>query len=119
MSGLFASAILVCVSGGFNYYVMGYINNYFTEPVIDEWRLLKNKILFNIVGPLVATIAIALISFFVGNYHSKTTPVLMFVFYLLTAISWIFLAQSTISCLFSSEILEPKMPHFTKYGSSI
>ncbi len=86
MSGLFASAILVCVSGGFNYYVMGYINNYFTEPVIDEWRLLKNKILFNIVGPLVATIAIALISFFVGNYHSKTTPVLMFVFYLLTAI---------------------------------
>ena len=86
MSGLFASSILVCVSGGFNNYVMGYINSYFTEPVVDDWRLLKNKILFNVVGPLVATIAIALISFFVGNYHSKTTPVLMFVFYLLTAI---------------------------------
>ena len=86
MSGLFASAILVCVSGGFSNYVMGYINSYFTEPVVDDWRLLKNKILFTVVGPLVATIAISLISFFVGNYHDRSTPVLMFLFYLLTAV---------------------------------
>ena len=86
MSGLFASAILVCVSTGFSNYVMGYINSYFTDPVVDDWRLLKNKILFTVVGPLVATIAITLISFFVGNYHNKSTPVLMFLFYLLTAV---------------------------------
>ena len=86
MSGLFASAIMVCATGGLNNYVMGYINSYFTEPVVDEWRLLKNKILFNVVGPLVATILITLISFFVGNYHNRSTPVLMFVFYLLTTI---------------------------------
>ena len=86
MSGLFASAIMVCATGGLNNYVMGYINSYFTEPVMDDWRLLKNKILFNIVGPLVATILITLISFCVGNYHNKSTPVLMFLFYLLTTV---------------------------------
>ena len=86
MSGLFASAIMVCATGGLNNYVMGYINSYFSEPVLDEWRLLKNKIIFNIVGPLIATILISLISFFVGNYHNKSTPVLMFIFYLITTI---------------------------------
>ena len=86
MSGFFASAIMVCATGGLNNYVMGYINNYFTDPVMDDWRLLKNKIIYSIVGPLVATILIALISFFVGNYHNRSTPVLMFLFYLLTTI---------------------------------
>ena len=86
MSGLFSSAILVYVSTGFSNYVMGYINSYFTEPVVDDWRLLKNKILFTVVGPLVATIVITLIIFFVGNYHNKSTPVLMFLVYLLTAV---------------------------------
>ena len=86
MSGLFASAIMVCATGGLNNYVMGYINSYFTDPVLDDWRLLKNKIIYSIVGPLVATILIALISFFVGNYHNRSTPVLMFLFYLLTTI---------------------------------
>jgi len=86
MSGLFASAILVCAAGGLNNYVMGYINSYFTEPTMSEWRLLKNKILFNIIGPLVASILICIISFFVGNYHNRSTPVLMFIFYLVTAI---------------------------------
>ena len=86
MSGLFASAIMVCVTGGLNNYVMGYINGYFTEPVMDSWRLLKNKILFTFVGPFVAATLITLISFFVGNYHNKSTPVIMFIFYLLTTI---------------------------------
>ena len=36
MSGLFASAIMVCATGGLNNYVMGYINSYFTEPVVDD-----------------------------------------------------------------------------------
>ena len=86
MSGFFASAIMVTATGGLNNYVMGYINSYFSEPVLDEWRILKNKIIFNIVGPLVATILIALISFCVGNYHNRSTPALMFAFYLLTTI---------------------------------
>ena len=43
MSGFFASAIMTCATGGLNNYVMGYINNYFTEPEMGEWRLLKNK----------------------------------------------------------------------------
>ena len=86
MSGFFASAIMVTSTGGLSNYVMGYINSYFSEPVLDEWRLLKNKILFNIVGPLVASVLICLFSLCVGNYHSKTTPVLMFVFYLLTTV---------------------------------
>jgi hypothetical protein len=86
MSGLFASAIMVCSTVGLNNYVMGYINGYFTEPNMDSWRLLKNKLLFTFVGPFVATILITLISFIVGNYHSKSTPVLMFIFYLLTTI---------------------------------
>ena len=86
MSGLFASAIMVCATGGLNNYVMGYINSYFSEPTLDAWRLLKNKILFTVVGPLVATFLITLISFFVGNYHNRSTPVLMFIFYLLTTV---------------------------------
>ena len=86
MSGFFASAIMVCATGGLNNYVMGYINNYFTDPVMGDWRLLKNKILYSIIGPLIATILISIISFFVGNYHNRSTPVLMFAFYLLTTI---------------------------------
>ena len=74
MSGLFASAILVCAAGGLNNYVMGYINSYFTEPTMSEWRLLKNKILVNIIGPLVASNLICIISFFVGNYHKNMIP---------------------------------------------
>ena len=60
---------------------MGYINNYFTDPVMGDWRLLKNKILYSIIGPLIATILISIISFFVGNYHNRSTPVLMFTFF--------------------------------------
>ena len=86
MSGFFASAIMVTATGGLNNYVMGYINSYFSEPVLDEWRILKNKIIFNIVGPLGATILITLISFCVGNYHNRSTPALMFFCYLLTTI---------------------------------
>ena len=86
MSGFFASAIMVTATGGLNNYVMGYINSYFSEPVLDDWRLIKNKILYNLFGPFVASILICLFSLCVGNYHSKTTPVLMFIFYLLTTI---------------------------------
>ena len=83
-------------TGGLNNYIMGYINNYFTKPVVDDWRLLK-KIISNVVGSLVAKILITLISFFVVNYHNRSTPVLMFVFYLLTTIS-----GNSIPCLESN-----------------
>ena len=68
MSELFASSILVGAAGSLNNYVIGYINSYFKEPTMSEWRLLKNKILFNIIAPLVESILICIISFFVGNY---------------------------------------------------
>ena len=105
MTGLFSSAILICATGGLNKYVMNYINAYFSEPVLDEWRLLKNKLIFNLVGPFFATILIGLISFIVGNYHNKTTPVLMFLSYLLTAICGNLIpnltnsAHQTLTCL--------------------
>ena len=53
---------------------------------MGDWRLLKNKILYNLIGPLIATILISIISFFIGNYHNRSTSVLMFSFYLLTTI---------------------------------
>ena len=86
MSGLFANAIMISATGGLNRYVMSYINAYFSEPILDEWRLLKNKAIFNLVGPFCATVIIWFISFIFGNYHSKTTPALMFLSYLLTTI---------------------------------
>ena len=50
MNGLFTSLFLVYTfAGDPNNYVMGYINSYFTEPTMSEWRLLKNKILFYII----------------------------------------------------------------------
>ena len=42
--------------------------------------------MFTLIGPFCALILISFLSFFVGNYYSKTTPVFMFIFYLLTAI---------------------------------
>ena len=86
MCGLISNLILASATAGFSNYSMGYINSYFTEPKVDEWRLLKNKIMFTLIGPFFALILISILSFFVGNYYSKTTPVFMFIFYLLTAI---------------------------------
>ena len=86
MTGFFASSIMVCATGGLNNYVMGYINSYFSEPVLDEWKMLNNKIIYNLVGPFGATILILLISFCFGNYHNRSTPVLMFISYLITTI---------------------------------
>ena len=85
MSGLFSNIILASATAGFSNYSMGFINSYFTGPE-DEWRKVRNKILFTLTGPFFALILIALLSFFVGNYYSKTTPVIMFCFYLLVAI---------------------------------
>ena len=84
--GLISNLILASATAGFSNYSMGFINSYFTEEKNDEWRKLKNKIMFTITGPFIALLLISIISFFVGNYYSRTTPVLMFVFYLLTAI---------------------------------
>ena len=86
MCGLISNLILASATAGFSNYSMGFINSYFNEPKVDELRLLKNKILFTLTGPFVALILISLLSFFVGNYYSKTTPVIMFSFYLLTTI---------------------------------
>ncbi len=86
MCGLIANLILASATAGFSKFSMGFINSYFTEPKVDEWRKLKNKILFTLTGPFVAFLLIIILSFFVGNYYSKTTPVIMFSFYLLTTI---------------------------------
>ena len=86
MCGLISNLILASATAGFSNYSMGYINSYFTEPKVDAWRLLKNKIMFTLIGPFFALILISILSFFVGNYYSRTTPVFMFIFYLLTAI---------------------------------
>ena len=86
MCGLISNLILASATAGFSNYSMGYINTYFTEPKVDETRLLKNKIMFTLIGPFFALILISILSFFVGNYYSRSTPVFMFIFYLLTAI---------------------------------
>ena len=86
MCGLFSNLILQSATAGFSNYSMGYINSYFSETKVDEWRLLKNKIIFTLTGPFFAFILISIFSFFVGNYFSRTTPVFMFIFYLLTTI---------------------------------
>ena len=86
MCGLISNLILASATAGFSNYSMGYINSYFTEPKVDAWRLLKNKIMFTLIGPFFALILISILSFFVGNYYSRSTPVFMFIFYLLTAI---------------------------------
>ena len=86
ISGLISNLILASATAGFSNYSMDYMNSYFTEPKIDEWRKLKNKIIFTLTGPSGALVLISILSFFVGNYYSKTTPVFMFCFYLLTTI---------------------------------
>ena len=86
MCGLISNLLLASATAGFSNYSMGYINSYFSEPKVDSIRILKNKIMFTLIGPFCALILISFLSFFVGNYYSKTTPVFMFIFYLLTAI---------------------------------
>ena len=82
MCGLISNILLISATAGFSNYSMGFINSYFTEPKADdEWRKLKNRIIFTVTGPFVAFIIIIILSFFVGNYYSKTTPVIMFCFY--------------------------------------
>ena len=86
MCGLISNLILASATAGFSNYSMGFINSYFTDPKNDEWRKIKNKILFTLTGPFIALLLISILSFFIGNYYSRTTPVFMFIFYLLTAI---------------------------------
>jgi len=85
--GLISNVILASCTGGFSNYSMGYINSYFTEENGGEMRKIKNRILFTLIGPITALFVIIIISFIVGNYYSKTTPFIMFSFYLLTTIS--------------------------------
>ena len=86
MFGLFSNLILASATAGFSNYSLGFINSYFSEPKSDAYRILKNRIMFTLTGPFCAVINISILSFFVGNYYSKTTPVIMFSFYLLTSI---------------------------------
>ncbi len=85
--GMISAVILASVTGGFSNYSMGYINSYFTAENGGEVQKLKNRLLFTLIGPITAFFVIIIISFFVGNYYSKSTPVIMFICYLLTTIS--------------------------------
>ena len=86
MCGLMANLILASATAGFSNYSLGFINSYFSDPKVDAYRILKNRIMFTLIGPFCAVLIISILSFFVGNYYSKTTPVFMFSFYLLTSI---------------------------------
>ena len=86
MCGLISNIILAIATGGFSNYSMGYINSYFTEENGGEIRKLKNRILFTLTGPICAFFIIIGLSLIVGNYYSKTTPAIMFCFYLITTI---------------------------------
>ena len=84
--GMISAVILASVTGGFGNYSMGYINSYFTGENAEVQKL-KNRLLFTLIGPITAFIVIIIISFFVGNYYSKSTPFIMFICYLFTTIS--------------------------------
>ena len=86
MCGLISNIILAIATGGFSNYSMGYINSYFAEENGGEIRKLKNRILFTLTGPICAFFIIIGLSLIVGNYYSKTTPAIMFCFYLITTI---------------------------------
>ena len=87
MCGLISNIILAISTGGFSNYSMGYINSYFTEENGGEIRKLKNRILFTLTGPICAFFIIIGLSLIVGNYYSRTTPAIMFCFYLITTIA--------------------------------
>ena len=87
VTGLISNVILTACTAGFGNYSMGYINNYFTEENGGELKKLKNRLLFTLIGPICAFFIIILLSLIVGNYYSKSTPVIMFTLYLLTTIS--------------------------------
>ena len=87
MCGLISNVLLASATAGFGHYSMGFINSYFTEENGGEVRKLKNKLLFTLIGPLCAFFIIIVLSFIVGNYYSRTTPVIMFSCYLITTIS--------------------------------
>ena len=87
VTGMISNVILAIVSGGLGNYSMGYINSYFTEENGGEIRKLKNRILFTLVGPICGFFIILILSLIVGNYYSKSTPVIMFCLYLLATIA--------------------------------
>ena len=87
MCGLISNVLLASATAGFGHYSLGFINSYFTEENGGEVRKLKNKLLFTLIGPLCAFFIIIVLSFIVGNYYSRTTPVIMFSCYLITTIS--------------------------------
>ena len=95
VTGLISNVILTIATAGFGNYSMGYINSYFTEENGGEIRKMKNRILFTLTGPIVGFFIIIILSFIVGNYYSKTTPVIMFCFYLLTTIAGNFIPYLT------------------------
>lgn len=84
MSGWFASIFLSISTAGFNSWVFGFFNEQNGNKSVYEQLLSKAGL--SMTGPVVGSVIILLLSFFVGNYHHRSTPVLMFVFYLLTAV---------------------------------
>ena len=95
VSGMISNVILILASAGFGNYSMGFINSYFTEENGGEVKKLKNKILFTLIGPIAGFFIILILSFIVGNYYSRTTPVIMFSFYLITTIAGNFVPYLT------------------------
>ena len=93
MCGLISNIILAISTGGFSNYSMGYINSYFTEENGGEIRKLKNRILFTLTGPICAFFIIIGLSLIVGNYYSRTTPAIMFCFYLIIYLGLLYVIQ--------------------------
>jgi len=85
--GVISNVILNTATIGFSKFNMDYINNYFTIEKNDKFGALKNKLMLTIIGPFFALVLIFIISKLVGNYYSRTTPVLMFGFYLFITIT--------------------------------
>ena len=85
--GLISNVILITATAGFGNYSMGFINSYFTDVNGGQTKILKNKILFTLTGPICAFFIIIVLSCFIGNYYSKTTPAIMFTLYLIVTIT--------------------------------
>jgi len=84
-SGLFASTILVTCQTGFSMWSVNYINDFFQNKTTLE-KLMTN-IGISFTGPVGALICNCLITCKVGGYHSRTTPIFMFIFYLITTVT--------------------------------
>ena len=74
MCGLFSNLILQSATAGFSNYSMGYINSYFSETKVDEWRLLKNKIIFTLTIFMRFLLVGVIFSFLMMIFRFKEYP---------------------------------------------